>query len=190
MTGSWRGWKVEDVSEARVNNAFPSGQPHGVRWEIRSAGSASEMRPGPQNNFCRGLAPKGLKRRAGAEKSDHRQTPGSGLRTQRAGPGLRPGGRRSPALPTLGRCSSPAPMLGLYAETEAGGRPAGGREPGAGPRRASPSHTHAAIKAEKALREGRGGAGRDPNKPTCGPARRGDVTARWRARPPYPCRGP
>ncbi|MEJ1276037.1 hypothetical protein NN561_006939 [Cricetulus griseus] len=122
VTVSWRGWEeVGDVSEARVNNASSSGQrragkAQGVRWEVRSADSASQVPPGPQNKLCNRLSQEGFQRRAGTDC-------GSVLRCGRtaAGPGLRPGGRRSPQLPTLGRGCGPAPKGGLSAEMELGG---------------------------------------------------------------------
>lgn len=94
-----------------------------------------------------------------------------------AGPGLRPGGRRSPQVPTLGRGCGLAPKCRLSAETELGGRPESETRDTL-PRAAIV--TGVGGGAER--RRGRGGAWRDPNKPTCGPDRRGDVTARWRAR--------
>lgn len=192
---SRRGWKA-DVFEARVNNASSS---QGVRWKsgrlIRPRRSGQARR----TNFAMGSG-KAFHRKACSSNVQGQKTArppargcGSGLWTDRSRTGAQAWRQ------TIAPSAHPGPRLWSGSEVPALCRNGAGREAGERDQRHPPARRHRdrgwGGGAER--RRGRGGAWRDPNKPTCGPDRRGDVTARWRVgalararRRPYPCRGP
>lgn len=145
---------------------------------------APEVRPGPQNKLCdgicQGLAQAGLKRPAGTQNgATTGPRCGSGPRNQRSRTraqawsddrAVRPGSRLWPG-------SEVRVLSGKGARRKAWDR---GPRPGTAPRTTPPSWRR---RRRRRRRRGRGVAWRDPNKPTCGPGRRGDVTARASALP-------